>query len=196
MMKLPRFVHLLILLIVLAFILRGPIVEFTRTNSKVSSDTITFGLRNIGELATQAGYFTNVQTIMNSREVFGVTIPFTQSKYIFSYNGIVKAGFNFSDVHVDKDDVHKKLIVTLPEAYILSAQIDENTFKVYDESRNVFTPLKLEKINQSLVELKEQAKKNAIANGILEAARSNAEILLKGFLGSFLDKSQYSVEFR
>lgn len=194
--KLPRFAQLLILFILLALIIGGLIGGFTRTNSKISGDTIKIGLKNIGELATQAGYFTNVQTIINSREILGVTIPFTQSKYIFSYNGIIKAGFNFSNVNVDKDDEHKKLIITLPEAYILSAQIDENTLKVYDESKNIFTPLKLEKINQSLVALKEEAKKSAIDNGILESARSNAEILIKGFLSSFLDKSQYSIEFR
>ena len=42
------------------------------------SNTVQFGLRSIGELATQAGYFTSVQSISGSREVFGVTVPFTQ----------------------------------------------------------------------------------------------------------------------
>ena len=57
-----------------------------KATSAVRSRTVDFGLRNIGQLATQVAYYTNVQVISSNREIFGVTVPFTQSNYIYSYN--------------------------------------------------------------------------------------------------------------
>lgn len=54
----------------------------------IDSKTTKVGFEDIGELATQSAYCTEVNVTDASRELWGVTIPFTQSKYIYSYNMI------------------------------------------------------------------------------------------------------------
>ena len=57
--------------------------------------TTRLGFEDIGQLATQAAYCTEVKVAEKSAELWGLTIPFTQSKYIYSYDVEVKAGFDF-----------------------------------------------------------------------------------------------------
>ena len=163
---------------------------------EVSSRPIMFGLRDIGELSTQAGYYTNVQVIEGSRTVFGIEVPFTQSKYVFSYDGVIKAGLDFSLIELEIDPLGKKMTVMLPEIKILSNEIDEGSLEVYDESKNIFSPLHLEDMNSSLGELKRKSQETAIENGLLDQARANAELLIEGFLLSYSEEmGQYDVVF-
>lgn len=60
-----------------------------------SSKTTRLGFEDIGEMATQAAYTTQVNVTEGSRVLWGVTIPFTQSKYIYSYDVTIKAGIDF-----------------------------------------------------------------------------------------------------
>ena len=53
----------------------------------------------------------------------------------------------------------------------------------------------MEDVNESLTELKQNARETAIQNGILENARDNAETLIRSFLGSAMDLSAYTVRF-
>lgn len=48
------------------------------------SKTTKIGFEDIGELATQTAYCTEVNVTDASRELFGMKIPFTQSKYIYT----------------------------------------------------------------------------------------------------------------
>ncbi len=160
----------------------------------ISSRTTQFGLRNIGELATQAGYYTNVQVIKNARELWGWQIPLTQSKYIFSYDGIIKAGLNFEEIDVAVDGSKKTVTVSLPEVKVLSNEIFTDGFEVYDESSSAFSPLKLEDLNQAMTVLKAEAEEKALGNGLLESARQNAELLITGLLtGQY--GSEYTIVF-
>lgn len=43
--------------------------------------------------------------------------------------------------------------------------------------------------------LKQTAEENAIANGLLENARNNAEAILTGFFGSVYDPGKYKINF-
>lgn len=188
-----------IILLALAALLLvvGPIAVLKiRSVSVLKSRTTNFGLKNIGELATQAGYFTNVQVISDSRELFGVTLPFTQSKYIYSYDGVIKAGVDFANIVVEPDEAAHTVTVTLPDIKILSIEVDQDSFQIYDESKSIFTPLELEKINQSFVKLKEEVQKTALANGLMESARANTETLVRGFLAGAFDLSIYTVVFK
>ena len=164
--------------------------------TNVVSRPVQFGLRDIGELATQSGYFTMVETIKEARELFGAKIPFTQSKYIFSYDGVLKAGIDFSAISVDVNSMTNTIEVTLPEVRILNNEIDVDSLEIYDESRNIFTPLTLDSFNESMQDMKDKAQQTAVENGLLEQARQNAEMLISGFLAGMYDMQQYSVVYK
>lgn len=183
----------LYLLIIVAVVL---VVVFSAVrNSTGRSRMVRLGLQNIGELATQAGYFTNVQVISNARELFGFTIPFTQNKYIFSYDGTVKAGVDFEAVKVDVDNYHRTIAVYIPQPEIISVEIDEDSFEIYDEGSNVFSPLSLNDVNTALTALKDEVENQAVGNGLLENARTNAENLIRAFLYGIYDSDEYTVSF-
>lgn len=71
----------------------GLIIWGIGSEFKSSSKTTTLGLRNIGELATQSAYVTEVDVLEDARTLFGMSLPGTQSKYIYSYDFVIKAGF-------------------------------------------------------------------------------------------------------
>ena len=189
----PRSVVLFAFIIV---IIVGALAFFSLQKTTTVSKTTNLGLKNIGELATQAGYFTTVQTISKARDVLGVEVPGTRSNYVYSYDGTIKAGINFEEVTLDVDEENHIIHVTFPEFKILSTEIDDDSFILYNDGSNLFTSLKLEDVNQSNAELKKTAKESAIKNGILENARANAEVLVKGFLASMYDLSVYTIDFQ
>ncbi|MBR5301698.1 MAG: DUF4230 domain-containing protein [Clostridia bacterium] len=161
-----------------------------------SSRIVNLRMDDIGELVTQAGYFTNVQVIENNRELWGISIPFTQSKYIFSYDGIVKAGIDFAEIDLHVDELTQTITIKMPSAKIISNEVATDSLEVYDESRSAFSPLKLADINESLTELKREVEENAIANGILNSATSNAQMLVTSFLAGMFDLTQYELVFK
>ena len=65
-----------------------------QTDGKVTQ----IGFENIGELATQSVTTTSVRVETKDRKLFNISIPLTESKYIYTYNTNIKAGINFSDV--------------------------------------------------------------------------------------------------
>lgn len=128
-----------------------------------------------------------------SRELFGVTIPFTQSKYIYSYDVVIKAGLDFTDVRWSQQD--GTIRVTLPEIRVLSNEIDLDSLKVYHEDESLFRNITLEENNAALADLKARAEQDAIGNGLLEEARDNAQQILTAFFANQYDLTEYRLEF-
>ena len=147
------------------------------------SKSTKLGFENIGELATQTAYCTSVNVTEGSRELFGVTIPFTQSKYIYSYDIVIKAGFDFTEIEWEIKDT--AITVRLPEAKILSSELKWDSFK----------QIKMEENNEALKNLVQNAEKDAVANGLLDNARSNAETILRGFFGNVYNLEEYEIRF-
>lgn len=164
-----------------------------RTYISSQSQTTKIGFEDIGELATQTAYCTEVNVTDSSRELFGIKIPFTQSKYIYSYNVTIKAGFNFSEISWELSD--HSINVKLPEAKVLSCDIDTDSFKLYHEKESIFRQISLEENNDALKSLKQTAQENAVSNGLLDNARSNAETILTGFFSSVYDLEEYTITF-
>lgn len=167
----------------------------TGTVSLRTSDTVDFGMKNIGELATQAAYCTNVQVIENAKELFGHAVPLTKSKYIYSYDCVLKAGVDFAEIEITVDEPTHTISVKMPKAKILSNEIDMESMKVYDESRSVFSPLKMEDIDGSLAALKKESEDKAVSNGILKNAEENAKTLVTNFISNAYDLTQYTLVF-
>ena len=173
--------QILIILCIVAVVL----VAWFGTRKVISIDnkTTKLGFENIGELATQEAYCTEVNVTDESKQLFGIDIPFTQSKYIYSYDVNVKAGIDFDQIDWSVKDK------------ILSCELNKDSFKVYHEQESIFTKITLKDNNEAMSKLKENAKKDAESNGLLENAEKNAKTIIKGFIEKVYDSSEYEIKF-
>ena len=187
---------LILFILVVAIAVGGPFFWLAiRDQMSIYSDTSKLGFEDIGEMATQSAYCTEISMTEAERELFGISIPFTQSKYIYSYDVAIKAGYDFGKIQWSVDEETKTIEVKLPEVQILSNEIDLDSFKVYYEKESIFRPITLEDINTAMQELQETAEKDAIENGLLENARTNAETILKAFFAKGFDLEKYEIHF-
>ena len=193
----PHIVHnlknivLIAIIVVLAITVVGLGFKVSHTTE---SKTTKLGFEDIGEFATQSAYCTEVSATANARKLFGHNLPFTQSNIVFSYDVVIKAGYDFSAITWDVKDT--TITVKLPEVKVLSCEVKEDSFKKYVEDESIFTPFTLDDNNNAMKALKETSQTDAIANGLYENARSNAETMLTTFFSSAYDMDQYTIEFQ
>ena len=193
----PHIIHNLktIVLIALVVVLAITVVGLGfKVSHTTETKTTKLGFEDIGEFATQSAYCTEVSATANARKLFGHNLPFTQSNIVFSYDVVIKAGYDFSAITCDVHDT--TITVKLPEVKVLSCEVKEDSFKKYVEDESIFTPFTLDDNNNAMKALKETAQTNAIANGLYENARSNAETMLTTFFSSAYDMDQYTIEFQ
>lgn len=168
---------------------------FSKSSSSETSSHI-IGFEDVGQLTTQSAYCTEVKTLTSSRNLLGIQIPFTQSQCIYSYDVVVNAGYDFSQIRCVPKENLSKIIVYLPEVIPTGTSLVENSFKLYIEDQSIFSPITLEDNNKAIEELQQEAEQKAIENGLFEAAEANAKKLIEGFLANQYDLSQYSIEYK
>ena len=200
--KLQKVLDIKFIIAVIIIILLCAVLVYTRKEAKsnyVSDEKITeIGFENIGELATQSVTTTTVRVETKDLKLFNVSIPLTQSKYIYTYNTTIKAGINFSDVKWqlgDTDDTSHNIYVDIPEVKTLSADIDLDSFKVLHEENNIFSPITLTEHNDSLIQLRGGALSDAINSGLYDRALDNAKTILTSFISQVYPSNEYSIIF-
>ena len=163
------------------------IKEVVTINTKVIED----GLREMGTLITQEYYFTQVEEYTNTEKfwIFDSTASFT-----YSYDGVVAAGIDCSQITVVKDDEKKVITITIPKAEITSVTIDNDSFKKYEEKNGLWNKVTTDKFNDSMAAFKETAKNNAVAKGLLENADKSAEQMIVSFAKSVSTDAEYKIE--
>jgi len=164
-------------------------------NEPIPGKVTKIELKDVGELATQAVYYTNVQTIRNAQELWGWKVPFTETHSIFSYDGVIKIGYDFAEIEIEVNEETKEIRVCMPEAKILSNEVDEYSMRLYDEEKNIFTPMGAEDYSAERIQIKEESEAEAIERGVFDDAQRNAETLIKGFLSGIYDMNEYTVIF-
>ena len=181
LVRIYRIISVVAIVLVIGFIVGRMDLNKKNTNepdTEVTAKTKSVSFADIGELATQEVYCNEIGTSEKpAKQIFNVDIPFTSSKSIYTCGVMVKAGCDFSEITWDENNNVVK--VKLPEMRILDAEIDNDSYAVYDEEISVFNPIKSEDVNLSFKELKAQAKTDAEKTGILTKATENAETLIK-----------------
>lgn len=165
---------------------------------EITGETIRSGMTDIGELATEEYWFTQVETFDKSKtaQLFNITfdLPLTRTKFVYSYDGVIKAGIDFTGTEVEKDELKRLITITLPKSYILSSEIDYDSFRLYDEKTSIFNPLSVKDVSDTNREMLRSAEKDAIAKGLLDRADKNAEKLVKNFLRGGYDLRGYAIK--
>ena len=162
--------------------------------AEISGETIRAGIANIGKLCTAEYSYTHVERVDSSKEIKGFQIPFTTSTFIYSYDGTIMAGIDFTQIQINKDDTSKEITVTLPEVEIISSEVNQDSFQLYDEKNNIFNPITVTNVADSFADLKNSEEQKAIEEGLLDRARANAVSLVENFMRGSYDVGDYHIE--
>ncbi len=172
-----------VLAILLSLILSGPgkLTTFSESSLKESFtidelSTVEFIYNSIAE----------VKTTENKKDVV---------KYHVAYNGTVKAGFNFKDIKVSKDNKNKKYIVEIPEMKINSTNVKSDIEFIFTKNKYETETVYAEAYSACIKDLELKAKDNTT---LLEMAKTNAISTIKALVKPWEENlpEGYSIEVR
>ena len=176
--------------------LKTPAVEeLPVATEEPKREAVVLNFGKIGQLATQTAYYTMVDKIDNSQNFFNTDIKLIKSEVIYSYDGVIKAGFDFAKIEHTFDEEKKVIKVAFPAVQILSNELDEKSFKLWDDEENALRPISLQEKVDSTAELKSKAEQNAIEKGLFENAKDNAALLITNFLLTDYPDYTYEITF-
>ena len=169
--------------------------KIVTVEKEITSEILRDGVREVGVLETEEYYFTEVVGYSSVKKLWNIELGITESSYLVSYDGVVRAGVDLSGAEVVKDDEKGCITVTLPAAEIQSVDIDPESFRLYSEKAGLGNHISAEDFNNSLIELETTAREKALERGLLERADGNARVLIRNLIGALIDLNAYSIEF-
>ena len=152
------------------------------------------GTNDIAELATAEYVFTNAARFTETKHIVLLPDSWTQKSFVQKWDGIIKAGIDLEEATVSVKN--KVITISLPEAEILSYEIDIDSVEVLDEKNNVFNPISVKDKADFDKETEAEMKERAIKNGLLKKAQKNAEQTIESLLSkSVKNFKDYEVKF-
>ena len=142
------------------------------TAPELSAVVVESRLTEIRELATMTYSYTNMAQFESSNDFYGVKVPFTTKKFILTYDGIIKAGVDLSRAQVEVSGGEVRIV--LPEAQILSHEIEEDSVESFDEKTSIFNPFTVEDFTAFQTEQKAVMEEKAVSRGLLAQAGQKA----------------------
>lgn len=169
--------------------------KIVEVEKEITVGMIEEGLQDMGLLITGEYYFTDAVSNSEVKKILGIELGFTESSYIATYDGVVTAGLDFTQVTAVKNDDTKEITVTLPHAQIQNTDIDPETFTLISEKNGVGTRISVDQFNTSLVELENAARDRAVEKGLLDRADKNAEQIIGNFVRGLVGDGSWTVSF-
>ena len=181
-----------------SFLAWADVHGLVREEDETSFESVREGLRDMGLLVTEEYSFTEVVSREKSKELLGtgIVIPFTESSFVASYDGVIHAGVDCAGitVEVSRAGAVPQLTVTVPKPEIQSVDIDPDSFVLYSEKTGVWNPFSISEYNESLKGLEKVVKDRAAEKGVLERAETHAAQIVESFVGSLLSGTEYTLE--
>ncbi len=186
---------IVIIIIAVVFFFVGKIWPSGEEPTAITSDLLSQQIQSISELASVEYNYTNMGKFENQATFYGWKVPFTTKSFILSYDGKIKAGIDMSLVEVHMSG--KNINISIPEAKILSHEIDEKSIEVFDETKNIFNQISITDYNQFAIDQKESMENKAKEKGLLEEAQNKAQETIKTFVESMCSSDdEYKIEIK
>ena len=169
----------------------GAVLTHQESEPVITADLLGQQLRDIQELSTVEYHYTNMGRFENQKDFYGWKVPFTTKSFIVAYDGVIKAGVDLSEMKIEVSG--KTITVTMPEAKVLSHEMDEESLEVYDETHNIFNPIEIEDYTQFTADQKESIEARALDNGLLTSAAQRAENIVRGLIEALPGMEEYTL---
>ena len=160
---------------------------------KISVESLVDSLQDVGKLVTEEYYFTEVVEYSSVKTLWKITLPWTKSAFLISYDGMVSAGIDMTAVKVEVNEESKTIRVITPEAEIMAVDIDFDSFVCYAEDSGIGNRISIKEFNGALQSVEETARSKAVEKGVLVRAKEHADLLIRTIISSLVDLGEYSL---
>lgn len=171
---------LITMLVCAAILFAGIHIGQKKQDNHIDSASLSASLNDVQQLVTVEYDYTNMAIYDSSKQINGWNIPFTNSKFILTYDGVIKAGLDFSALQIEVNE--KVITVTLPEPIIIAHEIDENSVQIMDEKYSIFNMVKVDDYTQFKKDQQAIMEEKALAKGLLEKARENGKDVIESMI--------------
>ena len=155
---------------------------------EITIEYINKKLNNISELSTAEMIYNGLYTVVEGK------IPFiTQKGFSMTYTSEIKAGIDASKIQTEITE--DKVIITLPQAEILSASVDPESIQFYDEKYALFNWSEKEDVKEALIVAQEDMEAKANKDGLLKRASRRADDVILGLLEDVVGDRKVVVEY-
>ncbi|MDO4378274.1 MAG: DUF4230 domain-containing protein [Erysipelotrichia bacterium] len=181
--------------LICALLLTAYITYFLSNNQNqtINVTVLEAKIQEISELATVEYNYTDLGKYENYTDFYGWKVPFTTSKFIITYDGKIKAGFDLTSTEITLND--ETITVILDNPKIISHEIDYDSMQVIDESYSIFNKVTITQFNEFYKEQAQQIEQKAIDKGLLISAKENGEKFISNLINQLTDK-EYNIIFR
>ena len=168
----------------------------TKVHQTIQKPVVCY--KDIEEIAFQEATIKEVGFIHKPVEVLGKEFdnPVTTSNYIFTYDAVIKAGYDLENIKDDGGNESTQTItVTLPKASIFDSYLDEKSYVQYWEGEKITANVGLDDIHDKKLEMIEHAKEVAIKGGLYEKTAEHAKVVITDYIHSLKGYENYNVVF-
>lgn len=168
----------------------------TKVNETIQETVVNY--QDIEEIAFQEANIKEVGFIHKPVEVLGKEFdnPVTTSNYIFTYNAVIKAGYDLENIKDDGGNESTQTItVTLPKASIFDSYLDEKSYVQYWDGEKITANVGLDDIHKEKKRMLKEAKQDAIKGGLYEKTAEHAKVVITDYIHSLKGYENYNVVF-
>lgn len=160
------------LIVSIFFFYLGKNLSNNKNKTNITSTLLENKLTTVSELITTDYHYKNMASFQNQNDFYGWDIPFTEKKFIISYEGSIKLGTDLNQASINIKD--KDITINIKTTKIISHEIDEDSVKVFDEKTSIFNPIKVEDYSSFSSEQKKKIENSALKKGILEESNKKS----------------------
>ena len=140
--------------------------------------------------------YSNTAAFHNRTTIEDFGVPLTKKSFTISYEGVITAGFDAEDIIVENDDDNYIIRITFPEAYIISHEIDEDSFELENVQDNFFNPITDYDLTSTCEGQNYRMEQQAIAGGLYGSLYRMAENSITEYLNrDSIIGAKYRIEF-
>ncbi|MCL2389044.1 MAG: DUF4230 domain-containing protein [Elusimicrobia bacterium] len=161
--------------------------------SHTSAHTIVKEIMPASEFVSLIYRYTTLISHRDSLRFGDMGIPFTENRFLYSFDGVIRFGFDGSLINVTEND--NIITIQLPPIRVKSHTIKEDSLQVFDQTNNIFNPIRLDTPFRLNAERKIEMEMNARTRGIFDQARQEAKRQLTELLQAFPAINNYTIEF-
>lgn len=167
-------------------------------NQKKEEEADFSAISSVCELATLKCYYHNVAKSETEASGLFKWLGKGYKKIWTEYSGIVELGIDVSKVSVEKPTADGVVKVTIPDAEILSVDLDEDSMGEPLTDTGFMTKITKEEETEALAEAQNHMEETANENGnLLNQAKERAKSLIEGYVKNVGEQigKEYTVEW-